>query len=428
MKICPLITQVAFLEDSEKELLVREADRYDLEDENVEPPLDENPGDHLFMNPDTDEASVESGEETNETANHPVRFIAKSYRGEVSCLGDQCRFHDGEHNSCRLELLMEQTAGGAYSPSEDLEKIKADLEKSWEFQQRSTDDILGLFRELEEKTRNLQETLPGSIESKIEELRSFFSSVSKENRVIIEAISDTLAEKSSELEDRIESSMTDFTNFKSEISDWKAILNKNVDALDAELEDNKKLVKNLTENHTEIVQIIENQKKSMDEEEKKQQLEKSKRLNNSGVMAYHNGQYEKALELFQDAIRLDPDFTEGYNNLGLTYTEVGHEENATDAFKKAIELNPDIPAAYNNLGYVFYRLGSYEEAIEMYNEAIGKSKDNSSAYTNLGNAFYKLDRIDDAIDAWKQALEIDPANEKARRNLKRFHAEVEKNG
>jgi tetratricopeptide (TPR) repeat protein len=276
---------------------------------------------------------------------------------------------------------------------------------------------------MEEKSTGLKDSMIKAFEDKINELKEIFSSATEESKVIIESISDIVAERTEDLEDKIKEGDNTFVLLRKDVSGWKETLDKNIESLESSIGKNKNLAEELTVNYSEIVKMVENQEKTLAEEEKKHKLSEAKRINNTGVMAYHNGQYEKAKELFNKAIKLDSTFTEAYNNLGLTYTETDEETKATEAFKKAIELNPDLSTTYNNLGYAFYRLESYSEAIEMYNEAINKSKDNSSAYTNLGNAYYKLDKIEEALEAWEKAIEIDPANEKAQRNLKRFHSE-----
>jgi tetratricopeptide (TPR) repeat protein len=391
MKICPLVTQASILDD--RELLFREVDDMDPARESAqEPPRGE---DEIFINPSAkpvDGAAAE-GESAPASA---VRFLAKSYRGQVECLGDLCRFHDDEARACRIERLFARDGGELLTRLGDLEK-------------RSDQRIGGLSE---------------SLERKLGEIADLVQSTADEKQKLIEAISLTLDAKTDEIERRIESGEQGFQSFRDEISGWRTALTKNLDSIESGLGEHRKLVQELSDNHSGILQLVESQKKNIEQEEKKRHVSEARRLNNAGVMAYHNGQYEKALDLFRKALELDPAMTEAYNNLGLTYTEIGEEEKATEAFKKAISLSPELAAAYNNLGYVFYRLGSYQEAVEMYNEAIGRSKDNSSAYTNLGNAYYKLERIEEAIEAWKKALAIDPANEKARRNLKRFHAEV----
>ncbi|MBU8923465.1 MAG: tetratricopeptide repeat protein [Bacteroidales bacterium] len=444
MKICPLVTQAYILEEQENELLVMETDDHELSPEETGEGPDES-GEDIFMNPESgEESDSDSPEDTNDPdeseviTETPVRFTAKSFKGEVKCLGSTCRFHDDNAKQCRFEMFFASTGKDTEDDGKISEEIASideklsdrigsvtdKLDKTWDFQQQSASDMLGFFKEIQEKNEKRQNEIAETMGDRFTDLKKTLDSITEDNRMVIESIADTLAEKTEDIEGQIKSSEDSIQEFKSEVSDWKGSLDQSIDSMQNNLGESRKMVEELSENHNEMMQVVENQKKSLEEEEKKRMLSEAKKLNNAGVMSYHNGQYEKALEMFKNAIDLDEDFTEAYNNMGLTYTEMNDEDKATEAFKKAIELNPDLGATYNNLGYVFYRLGSYVEAIEMYNEAIGRSKDNSSAWTNLGNAYYKLDRIEEALEAWNKAVEIDPGNEKAKRNLKRFHAEA----
>ena len=393
MKICPLITQASILDD--KELLFRESDEMEPAANDKGKKHDPRADDEIFINPG---AKAQEGKSLVEELAPavPVRFLAKSYRGQFECLGELCRFHDDASSACRFERLLAQ----------------------------DDSDLVTRIAGLEAKSDTRISELSTGLERKLEELAGLVRATADEKQKVIEAISLTLDAKTDEIERKIDSTEQSLHTFRDEIAGWKGALEKKFEAIETGLGEHAKLVRELSDNHTGIMQLVENQKKNIEDEDKKRRVTEARRVNNSGVMAYHNGQYEKALGLFQKAIGLDAAMTEAYNNLGLTYTEINEEEKATEAFKTAIRLSPELAAAYNNLGYVFYRLGSYEEAIEMYNEAIGRSKDSSSAYTNLGNAYYRLEKVEEAIDAWKKALELDPANEKARRNLKRFHAEV----
>jgi tetratricopeptide (TPR) repeat protein len=420
MKICPLITQTSVLDD--KELLFRETDGEELATAKKQAqPVAE--GDDIFINPDL---SPHGGKTLLEEIAPavPVRFIAKSFRGEVECLGELCRFHDVDASACRIDLMLDRAPSGPTHDDAPLSDVRAELEQTWERQRKSADDILSTFKELETSSDTRVSELSRDIERRLEELKGIVQSAEDDKQKRIEAISLTLEARTDEIERKIDSGEQCFQSFREEIAGWKNALASNLKSIETELGEHRKLVREISDNHSGIRELVETQKKSIEEEEKKRHVAEARRLNNAGVMTYHNGQYEKALELFRRALDLDPSMTEAYNNLGLAYTELNEETKATEAFRKAIELSPELAAAYNNLGYVFYRLGSFEEAIEMYNEAIGRSKNNSSAYTNLGNAYYKLNKIEEAMDAWKKALAIDPANEKARRNLKRFHAEV----
>jgi tetratricopeptide (TPR) repeat protein len=57
------------------------------------------------------------------------------------------------------------------------------------------------------------------------------------------------------------------------------------------------------------------------------------------------GDYAKAIESYEEAIELEPDY-EAYYNLGSAYGKQGDYVKAIEAYNKAIELKPDDAEAY----------------------------------------------------------------------------------
>jgi hypothetical protein len=184
--------------------------------------------------------SRESGRGRQEESAAPVRFEARSMAGEIRCLGESCRFHDDERGECGIEIMlragMDEDAGseeerGGVSVEmldERFGSIRGELEKAWDFQQRSTGDILGMFRELGEKASESSEKLRESLESSFNEIKELISSVNEDNKLIVESLSDTLAERSEDLETRLTESSGSIDSFRGEVSEWKSSLDESI--------------------------------------------------------------------------------------------------------------------------------------------------------------------------------------------------------
>jgi len=91
---------------------------------------------------------------------------------------------------------------------------------------------------------------------------------------------------------------------------------------------------------------------------------------NLGVEAYKQGDYEKALLLFDKAIKLNPNCIKAYNSKGFTLHALGRNEKILECFDKAIELDPKNIDAYDNKIEILKRLGLYEEALLFYDKMI----------------------------------------------------------
>jgi len=75
----------------------------------------------------------------------------------------------------------------------------------------------------------------------------------------------------------------------------------------------------------------------------------SKRLYNEGVKYALAGLFAQAAQIFQQAVRLDPQFADAHFALGHAYYDMGRWQNAIDSFQRAVELNPQDLEAQNRL-------------------------------------------------------------------------------
>ena len=121
-------------------------------------------------------------------------------------------------------------------------------------------------------------------------------------------------------------------------------------------------------------------------------------------------QYERAIEDFDKAIELEPDYVDAYINRGIGYFKQGKYECAIEDYDKAIEISPDLPEAYNNRGISYFKQGKYECAIEDYDKAIELKPDYADAYNNRGLSYSLIKETQRALFDYDKAIEIDPNN------------------
>ena len=139
--------------------------------------------------------------------------------------------------------------------------------------------------------------------------------------------------------------------------------------------------------------------------------------NISGVCYKASGQLDVAVEYFEKALAIKPDYTEVNYNLGLTLQELGQLDAAVESYKKALAVNPNYAEAHNNLGVTLKELGQLDSAVECYEKAITTQPDYAEAHNNLGLAFYELDQVDAAVESYKKALAIKPDYAEVNYNL-----------
>ena len=82
--------------------------------------------------------------------------------------------------------------------------------------------------------------------------------------------------------------------------------------------------------------------------------------------------WDEALELAQAWTTTYPREAFAFNSLGVAYTYMGEYERAVEAFREALRLDPKFVPAYSNLGGAFMALNRYKEATAILNEGVAR--------------------------------------------------------
>ena len=127
--------------------------------------------------------------------------------------------------------------------------------------------------------------------------------------------------------------------------------------------------------------------------------------------------YQDAIDAYQTVLTLNPPHSAAlntYNYLGKAFIESGQFEHAIQAYQQVIELKEDEAFGYYNLGNALAKNTKYDEAIEAYKKAIELKPDYHEAYSNLGNILKEKGERAEAIEAYEKAIEIKPDFERPR--------------
>ncbi len=176
--------------------------------------------------------------------------------------------------------------------------------------------------------------------------------------------------------------------------------------------------------------------------------------NKLGVIYELKGRKEKAKEHFENALKLNPHYTEAALNLAITLSDMGEPEkaqevlvkisrtnskvsntldtfaagklanehyrlgniyydfnlldDAVEQYRKAVSMRPGLTDIQTKLGIALRERGFWDEALEQLKTAIKENQSYCPAIVQLGITYYMKGRKDLAVEEWQRALEINP--------------------
>jgi adenylate cyclase len=132
----------------------------------------------------------------------------------------------------------------------------------------------------------------------------------------------------------------------------------------------------------------------------------------ASVSAYMVGDCERAIEIAERAVALNPNSFLAWNFRGWVYRVAGLPEEALPSFERAIRMSPVDPLLHQTLagmGYAFIELGRFDDAIVAGKKAHRQNPSFSPAYRCLASASAHLGRDAEAREAAARLLEVDPS-------------------
>jgi tetratricopeptide (TPR) repeat protein len=103
---------------------------------------------------------------------------------------------------------------------------------------------------------------------------------------------------------------------------------------------------------------------------------------------YYFGQqdYPNAIEHYQKATTLNPNYSTAFNILGYAYRQAGDYSNAESAFKKYIVLIPNDPNPYDSYAELLLKMGRFSESIVQYQKAVTIDRNFVNSHFGIASA------------------------------------------
>lgn len=142
------------------------------------------------------------------------------------------------------------------------------------------------------------------------------------------------------------------------------------------------------------------------------------RGNNYFRRSYRMEDFQIALDMYQKAVELDPDFalawaliSEGHSAMYWFHYDhsKGRLARAKSAVDKALQINPNLPEAHGSLGYYYYwGLLDYRNALNELEMAKELKPNDSRTYLGIGAVYRRQGEMEQAAENMEKAFELNP--------------------
>ena len=123
---------------------------------------------------------------------------------------------------------------------------------------------------------------------------------------------------------------------------------------------------------------------------------------------FKSDQIQQALDLI-DTLSTDyPNESLLFNIRGACYASLGQLDIAVQSYEKALSIKPDYAKAHYNLGGALQELDKLHDSAKSYENAIALEPENAQAHNNLAIVLRELDQLEEAEVSCRKAIVLDP--------------------
>jgi len=131
---------------------------------------------------------------------------------------------------------------------------------------------------------------------------------------------------------------------------------------------------------------------------------------NRGLGYYNKGQYDQAIQDFDQSLKIDPNYEKSYMNRGNSYLNKQQYDRALRDYDQYVRLKPNDPDGYSNRAITYARKEQYDLALQEYGHVIRLKPNSFEAYGDRGNLYYDKHEYERAIADYTKAIAINPQN------------------
>jgi serine/threonine protein kinase/tetratricopeptide (TPR) repeat protein len=117
---------------------------------------------------------------------------------------------------------------------------------------------------------------------------------------------------------------------------------------------------------------------------------------------------QKRLKILEDMAKMYPKEKRVFYRLGLYYDGLKQYDKAIDTYNKALQLDPQFGPALNMLAYVYGDLSEFDKADEYVKRYAAALPGDANPFDSIGELYIRMGRMDEAMKKYKEALQVKP--------------------
>ena len=130
-----------------------------------------------------------------------------------------------------------------------------------------------------------------------------------------------------------------------------------------------------------------------------------------GLLSSHKGEKEQALNFYQKAAEISPDYYDIWRQIGQTQLELNQEDEAEQSFLRGIQQEPDNAQTYNDLGQFYLDIRQdAAQAQVVLEQGLEQDPDNSEIIITLARTYIKTGELDEAEQLLDEAEDLDASS------------------
>lgn len=130
-------------------------------------------------------------------------------------------------------------------------------------------------------------------------------------------------------------------------------------------------------------------------------------LYRQGDTFYNLKSYDRALQAYEKALKIRPEYAEAWTGKGNVQQASGKSKEALNSYEKAIQIQPRNWQAWVGRAQILDKLGKSQEAIDTFKGAIKIDKNAKEAWQGLAQIQMRLKQYPEAISSFDRLLEIE---------------------